>query len=114
MTQTDRPRASQERAAGSLEPSSPCYVVLMTTISHRAMRNGSSEVLRRAEAGGEFVITNHGQPVARLGPITGVLRDLADSGQARPARASWESLEPPTRMAPVSSAEVLADLRHDW
>jgi prevent-host-death family protein len=40
----------------------------MKTIPQRALRNESSELLRRAEAGERFVITVSGRPVAVLGP----------------------------------------------
>jgi len=40
----------------------------MKTIAQRTLRNESSEILRRAEAGERFVITVHGRPVAALGP----------------------------------------------
>jgi prevent-host-death family protein len=43
----------------------------METIPQRTLRNQSSEVLRRAEAGERFVITVHGRPVAELGPASG-------------------------------------------
>ncbi|MGH9381907.1 MAG: type II toxin-antitoxin system Phd/YefM family antitoxin, partial [Thermoanaerobaculia bacterium] len=39
----------------------------MKTIAQRTLRNESSEILRRAEAGEKFVITVHGRPVAALG-----------------------------------------------
>jgi len=38
------------------------------TIPQRELRNNVAEVLRRAEAGTEFMITVRGRPVARLGP----------------------------------------------
>ncbi len=40
----------------------------MTTIPQKELRNNVGAVLRRAEAGEEFVITVSGRPVARLGP----------------------------------------------
>jgi prevent-host-death family protein len=40
----------------------------MKTIAQRSLRNESSEILRRAEAGERFVITVNGRPVAVLGP----------------------------------------------
>ncbi|MBS9535321.1 type II toxin-antitoxin system prevent-host-death family antitoxin [Mycobacterium sp. M1] len=40
----------------------------MVTIPQKDLRNNVADVLRRAEAGEEFVITVAGRPVARLGP----------------------------------------------
>lgn len=44
-----------------------CYDVGMTTqIAIRDLRNDVSEVVRRAEAGEDFVVTVQGRPAARL------------------------------------------------
>ncbi len=40
----------------------------MKTIAQRDLRNGISDILRRAEAGERFVVTVGGRPVAELGP----------------------------------------------
>ncbi|HLL87574.1 MAG TPA: type II toxin-antitoxin system prevent-host-death family antitoxin [Thermoleophilaceae bacterium] len=40
----------------------------MREIAQRDLRNGISDVLRRAEAGERFVVTVGGRPVAELGP----------------------------------------------
>lgn len=40
----------------------------MDVIPQRKLRNKSGELLRRAEAGEQFVITVNGRPVATLGP----------------------------------------------
>lgn len=40
----------------------------MPVIPQRELRNDSGAVLRRAEAGEQFVITVDGRPVATLGP----------------------------------------------
>ena len=48
----------------------------MESISHREMRNRSSEVLRAVAAGESFTITNHGTAVARLVPVERVPTDL--------------------------------------
>jgi len=42
--------------------------VKVKTIQQRTLRNESSEILRRAEAGERFIITVNGRPVAVLGP----------------------------------------------
>jgi prevent-host-death family protein len=40
----------------------------VVTIQQKELRNNVGEVLRRAEAGEQFVITVSGRPVAELGP----------------------------------------------
>jgi prevent-host-death family protein len=40
----------------------------MVTIPQKELRNNVSEVLRRAEAGEEFIVTVAGRSVAKLGP----------------------------------------------
>jgi prevent-host-death family protein len=40
----------------------------MVTIPQKELRNNVAEVLRRAEAGEQFIITVAGRPVAELGP----------------------------------------------
>ena len=40
------------------------------TISHRDLRNESGRILREVQAGAVYVITNKGQPVAEIRPIT--------------------------------------------
>lgn len=39
------------------------------TIPHRELRNRSSDVLRRVQAGETFQVTNHGEVVAVLSPL---------------------------------------------
>lgn len=49
-----------------------CYVPgVATTIPQRDLRNDVSAVLRRVEAGEEFIVTVSGRPVAELRPIRG-------------------------------------------
>ena len=44
------------------------------TISHRELRNHSSDVLRRVQAGETIQVTNHGEVVAVLSPLMQRLR----------------------------------------
>ena len=47
-----------------------CYIgVVNDHIGLREMRQGASELVRRVEAGEEFVVTVSGRPAARLVPI---------------------------------------------
>ncbi len=82
-------------------------------ISQREMRNSSSEVLRRVEAGEELTITNHGRPVARLVPIRpSVLDELIADGGARTALSDqpWAEL-PPAAPSTATGDELIADVR---
>lgn len=44
---------------------------MATTIPQRDLRNDVSSVLRRVEAGEEFIVTVSGRPVAELRPVGG-------------------------------------------
>lgn len=52
---------------------------MQTTVSAADAKAGLSELLRRAEAGEEIIVTRNGEPVAKLGPVRhrvgGFLRD---------------------------------------
>ena len=43
----------------------------MSTIPQKQLRNHVGDVLRRAEAGGQFTVTASGRPVAQIGPLRG-------------------------------------------
>ena len=86
----------------------------MRTISHRELRNNSSEILRAVSAGETIEVTNHGEVAAVLVPpgltiyerliIAGKIRE------PRPERAvDLRSI--PRVTAPVSSSEIIADVR---
>ena len=78
----------------------------MTTIQQKQLRNEVGDVLRRAEAGEEFIVTVAGRPVAQIGPLrrdtwvpTGRLQDLlklpADPALAADLQAFQASLSDP-------------------
>lgn len=46
------------------------YAPVMETVSSTAAKNQLNRLLADVKAGQSFIITNHGQPVARLVPIT--------------------------------------------
>lgn len=82
----------------------------MSTIPHRELRNRSTEILRRVEAGETFEITNHGRPVARLVPYTASSLDLLrESG--RITGTSQVDLDSLPVAHGLTSREVLDDLR---
>lgn len=42
----------------------------MTTIAARELRNHTAEVLRRVADGDHVTVTQHGTPIAEIGPVT--------------------------------------------
>lgn len=64
---------------------------MATTIAQRELRNESADILRRVEAGEEFIVTRNGTPVAELRPAAhrrGVpRRRLAEAFKGVPAVA---------------------------
>jgi prevent-host-death family protein len=86
------------------------------TISHRELRNNSSEVLRAVSAGEMIEVTNHGEVAAVLMPpsLTPYER-LAAAGKVRgPATDRRVDLRRVRRITvPMSSSEIIADVRGD-
>ena len=90
-----------------------CY---METVTHREMRNSSSELLRRVEAGESVRITNRGHVAAMLVPASGTsLDELVERGEARAPRADLSSLAAIRRTdATSSAADIVDDARGKW
>ena len=88
----------------------------METVTHREMRNRSGEILRRVEAGESVRVTNNGQPMAMIVPVSGDLLDaLVARGEARPARTDGAALANIHRVvSATSSREVIEDSRGVW
>jgi prevent-host-death family protein len=88
----------------------------MRTISHRELRNNSSEILRAVSAGETIEVTNHGEVAAVLvPPALTVYERLVVAGKVREAaperRVDLRNL--PRAAAPVASGEIIADVRGD-
>jgi prevent-host-death family protein len=82
-------------------------------ISHRELRNNSSEVLRQVRAGAIVEVTNHGEITAVLVPpsFTSYQR-LVAAGKVRRAEGRDVDLRSLPRVrSSLSSAEIIADLR---
>jgi prevent-host-death family protein len=94
---------------GITVPSGPCYVCYMKTISHRELRNNSSNVLREVESGESFVVTNRGEVVAALVPA-GAGRDLQC---VRPAKRRPNFSTMTRRVIAEPSGVAVAELRGD-
>jgi prevent-host-death family protein len=88
----------------------------MRTISHRELRNNSAEVLRAVGAGETIEVTNHGEVAAVLMPpaMTPYERLVAAGKVREPRKDRPADLRSIRRVhAPLSSAEIIADVRGD-
>jgi prevent-host-death family protein len=84
-------------------------------ISHRDLRNNSSEVLRAVQAGEVIEVTNHGEVAAVLVPpsLTRYER-LVVAGKVRAPSGQDVDLRRIPRARPgLTSQEIIADLRGD-
>jgi prevent-host-death family protein len=87
----------------------------MRTISHRELRNNSSEILRDVLAGEIIEVTNHGEVSAVLVPpsLTPYERLLA-AGKVRLPEDSSVDLRRITRVrSSLRTADIIADVRGD-
>jgi prevent-host-death family protein len=90
--------------------------VSVRTISHRELRNNSAEVLRAVGAGETIEVTNHGEVAAVLVPpsLTPYERLVAAGKVREPRKDRPVDLRSIRRVtAPVSSTEIIADVRGD-
>lgn len=74
-----------------------CY---MERVGIRELRQNLSVHLRRVKRGEALEVTEHGRPVAVLGPLpepAGVRARLLAEGKLKPATASLAELGPPPR-----------------
>ena len=86
----------------------------MSTITHRELRNDSSEVLRRVRAGEIIEVTNHGDVAAVLVPPSTTPFDrLVAAGKVRlPADDGSVDLRAITRSTTdTASEQIIADVR---
>jgi prevent-host-death family protein len=88
----------------------------MRTISHRELRNNSSEILRAVSAGETIEVTNHGEVAAVLvPPALTVYERLVFAGKVRAPQPDRQVdlRNIPRITAPVPSGQIIADLRGD-
>ena len=91
-------------------------------VAVREFKDRLSELLRRAEAGEEIVVTSHGRPVARLVQVeqpasanpAAALRRLRSqpwlrSSDGQPIRAVADPVPPPPAGEPLLTDLLLAD-----
>jgi prevent-host-death family protein len=88
----------------------------MRSITHREMRNNSAEILRAVAAGETVHVTNRGRVAAVISPPNQpTLARLVADGQARAARQPVARLTSlPRRKSPISTADLVADVRRRW
>lgn len=83
----------------------------------RELRQNLSVYLRRVEAGESIDVTEHGRPVARLGPrppehISAVDRLIAE-GRVTPATVDHRTIGPPPRIPGRPLSEILQEMRDE-
>lgn len=87
----------------------------MNTISHRELRNNSSEVLRKVAAGEIIEITNHGVVAAVLVPpsLTSFERLIAAGKVRQPGERSVDLRHIHRTKSHLTTAEIISDVRGD-
>lgn len=89
-----------------------CYgYQVATTIPQRELRNDVSSVLRRVEAGEEFIVTVSGRPVAELRPVGG--SKLGSVAAFVAALAERPPLTPEVRVGLERLDREIAQMRRD-
>lgn len=90
-----------------------CYV---RRVTHREMRNTSGEILRAVAAGETVQVTNNGRVAALIVPPPhDLIEDLIARGAARAPLRDRSTLRDIERVTlPVSTKEILDDLRNPW
>jgi prevent-host-death family protein len=83
----------------------------------RELRQNLSVYLDRVKAGETLEVTEHGHPVARLGPQppehVSILDRMIAEGRATPARGSLKDLGPPPRIPGRPLSEILQEMRDE-
>lgn len=79
----------------------------MRQITQRELRNDNAQIIREVEQGETFVVTRHGVPVARVGPISAG-SDLRVVRAAKPGRRLKDL---PRVVLTHPTSELLDDLR---
>ncbi len=83
----------------------------------RELRQNLSVYLDRVRKGETLEVTEHGQPIAQLGPRaragTSVIDRLIAEGRITPARQSHKDLPPPPKIPGRSLSEILQEMRDE-
>lgn len=83
-------------------------------IGVRALRDRLSRHLESVKAGQTIVVTEHGQPIAKIVPMNGqsVLDRLIAEGRVTPAKSSTGELPPPIKLKDGATvSDIVIELR---
>jgi prevent-host-death family protein len=93
-----------------------CVHMKSNRVGVRELRQNLSRYLRRVAKGERLEVTEHGRPVAVLGPLDeseSPLRRLVASGRAKPPEGDLVDLAPPKGRVSTKGTEALQELRKD-
>ena len=83
----------------------------------RELRQNLSVYLDRVKAGESLVVTEHGHPVARLGPNPperlSIVDQMIADGRITPATGDHRTLPPPPRIPGRPLSEILQEMRDE-
>jgi prevent-host-death family protein len=83
----------------------------------RELRQNLSVYLRRVEAGESIDVTEHGRPIARLGPRPddrlSVIDRLIAEGRVTPATVDHRTIGPPPKVPGRPLSEILQEMRDE-
>jgi len=84
----------------------------------RELRQNLSVYVRRVrEEGRAYEVTERGEPVARLMPLTdrpaSIIEQMIADGRATPPTREWEDLPPPVKLPGRPLSEVLQEMRDE-
>jgi prevent-host-death family protein len=83
----------------------------------RELRQNLSVYLDRVKGGETLEVTEHGQPIAQLGPrprgATSVVDRLIAEGRITPAKRSHKDLPPPPKIPGRPLSEILQEMRDE-
>jgi len=92
-----------------------CVMEGLARVGVRELRQNLSVYLRRVRQGETLEVTERGEPVARLVPLSpggSVVARLIAEGKARPPKRPWSTLGQPLETgAPLTISEALAEQR---
>jgi prevent-host-death family protein len=77
-----------------------------TEVGIRELKNRLSTYLERVQAGEEFVVTDHGQPIARLGGLDPQVDQMAELIAAGIIRPSTRKRALPTSRVALSGVSI--------
>jgi antitoxin (DNA-binding transcriptional repressor) of toxin-antitoxin stability system len=83
----------------------------------RELRQNLSVYLERVKQGETLEVTEHGQPVAQLGPRVAtpvsVIDRLIAEGRVTPAKRSHRDIQPPPKIPGRPLSEILLEMRDE-